>query len=235
MKRALAATTTVVALTVLAFAPAASAGTLQARFGAFFPHASSQLFADDTSLYAAASNGRPVTASDWTGFVGGLEYSSRIGRNVEIGIHTDWYGRSLDTFYNGYTRDNGGEIFQTLALDVIPVGATVRFIAGDKYSKVRPYIGIGPDLVFWNYEEKGDFVDFGDPTLPVVGDHFQSSGTAFGGHAVAGLRVAINQDFGLTAEGRYLATGTVDMGDDFRGHRIDLSGASAMVGFYVHF
>jgi outer membrane protein W len=234
MKRALAATTAFV-LTILASAPSASAGTLQARFGAFFPRADSQIFSDDTQLYGAASDGRPVTASKWTGFTGGLEYSTRIGRNLEIGFHTDWYGRSLDTFYNAYTRDNGGEIFQTLSLDVIPVGATVRFIAGDKHSKLRPYFGIGPDLVFWQYEEKGDFIDFGDPTRPIIGDHFRSDGTAFGGHAVAGLRMAINQDFGLTAEGRYLATTTVDMGQDFRGNRINVSGASALLGFYVSF
>jgi len=233
MKRALSATAAAVTMSFLASASSASAGNLQLRAGAFFPRAESKLFYDDTSLYARDFN-QPVKTSDWTGFTGGIEYSSRVGRNLELGFHLDGYGRSFDTFYNDYTRPSGGEIRQTLNFSELPIGLTLRYIGGTKHSKVRPYIGIGPDLIIWQYDEEGSFINFDDNSLPIVEDHFRSDGSSFGGHIAAGLRMALSHDVGFTVEGRYLAGPKADTGEDFFSE-IDLSGASATVGFYVNF
>jgi opacity protein-like surface antigen len=235
MKRALAATAAAITISILASASSASAGNLQLRVGGFFPRVDSKLFADDTSLYATDASGRPVKKSDWTGVAGGAEYSSPLGRNVELGFHIDGYGRALDTFYNDYARPSGGEIRQTLTFSEVPVGFTVRFIGGGKHSAVRPYVGAGADVIFWQYDEEGSFIDFADDSFPIIDDHFRAKGAALGGHVAAGLRVALSHDVGLTAEGRYLVGPKKEMGDDFSRNQIDLSGASATVGFYVNF
>jgi outer membrane protein W len=235
MKRVLAATTTAFAIGILAFSSSASAGgNLQLRVGGFAPRADSNLFADDTSLYQTDID-RPVKKSDWSGVMGGIEYSHTLDRNLELGFHMDGFSKSVDTSYRDYTRSDNGEIFQTLSLSEVPIGVTLRLIGGSRHSTVRPYIGIGPDVVFWQYKERGSFIDFTDSTFPIVDDRFRSEGAALGGHVAVGLRLALSRDTGLTAEGRYLAAAKADMGDDFHGNKIDLNGASATVGFYVNF
>lgn len=234
MNRVLAATTTALALAVFTSATSASAGNLQLRVGGFFPRASGNLFVDDSDLYRTNS-GDPVKTSDWAGWTGGIEFSQALDRNVELGFHVDGYGRELETSYNKYTRPSGGEIFQTLRFSEVPVGFTVRLIGGSRHSTVRPYIGVGGDVVFWKYEEEGSFIRFTDASLPIVDDFFRSSGAALGGHVAGGVRLALSHDIGVLAEGRYLVVGTKEMKDDFGANRIDLNGASANVGFYINF
>ncbi len=96
------------------------------------------------------------------------------------------------------------------------------------------------DAIFWKYEEFGDFIDFGDPELPIYADAFVADGTAFGVHALGGLRVYLNRDIAIVGEGRY-QWATDDMGDDFSPNEpglvntIDLSGWTATIGVHIRF
>jgi opacity protein-like surface antigen len=206
-------------------APAAAQG-LDLRVGAFFPRADSNLFRDDEILYT-------VSKSDWTGVFGGAEYSHRLGENVELGVSIDYYERQIDTAYRDYVDGRGNDIFQTLRLEMVPVGVTLKFVAGDRFKAVQPYIGVGADLVAYKYEEFGEFIDF-DGRFDIYDDAFISESVTFGLHGVAGLRVPFGDDFALALEGRYLWAKD-DMPDDFRGNEIDLSGASATIGLHVRF
>jgi hypothetical protein len=229
----------VLTLALVAAVPAsARAGGLDLRLGAFFPSGNSNLFDDDNQLYL--HNGHPVTKSDFKGIYGGLEYNARLARNVEIGFSVDGYGRSLDTSYRDHVTQNGDEIRQTLQLNIVPVGVSIRIVPTNRRAPLAPYLAVGADLVFWNYEEFGDFVAFQDPALPIVPDHFKSSGVTPGVHVAVGLRIALNRDFSLVGEGRYLWA-KADMGGDFAptqpglGNRIDLGGASATLGIHIRF
>jgi hypothetical protein len=93
---------------------------------------------------------------------------------------------------------------------------------------------VGFDLYFWKYEEFGEFVRFSDPSLPVIEDSFISEGVNPGFHVTGGIRFPINDDIGITAQGKY-QWGTADMGDDFRGNKLDLSGASVTLGLTIRF
>ena len=218
---------------LMASAGPASAGGFDVRLGAFIPRASSNLFMDDEELYI-------VSKGDWVGFAGGVEYNHVFVKNVELGIHVDGYGKTIDTSYRDFVRPDGSEIEQTLRLNIVPFGLTVRLIPTRKRTKVAPYIGGGIDLFYWKYEEWGDFIDFWDPLLPVYNDSFRSSGVTFGFHATGGVRFYLNRDFALVAEGRY-QWAEADMGDDFSPNepglinRIDLSGASVYFGVHVRF
>ena len=80
----------------------------------------------------------------------------------------------------------------------------MRFLPTNKHARIVPYVGGGVDAVFYKYEEFGDFIDFYDARRnPIIPDHFHDSGTAFGFHAVGGLRVYLNRDFAIVGEGRY--------------------------------
>ncbi len=230
MARAMA----VLTLGLLTALPAtAGASSLQIRLGGFFPRAESNLFFDDSQLYT-------VVKDDWQGFTGGAEFSINPAPHIEVGFHVDGYGQHVDTFYRDYTRPDGREILQTLHLDIVPVGATIRFFPTDRYAAVAPYVGVGGGLFFYQYEEFGDFVDFQSPNLDIVSDHFRSDGVTGGLHATAGLRVRVGHDFSVFGEGRY-QWGEAKLEDDFRPQpgqdqlRLDLSGYSIVGGVSIRF
>jgi hypothetical protein len=224
---------TLMPLLLTGAASPASAGGLDVRLGAFIPRANSNLFHDDESLYL-------VSKSDWVGFTGGVEYNHVLANNIEVAVHVDGYGRSIDTSYRDWVRPDGSEIFQTLRLQIVPSGLTLQIVPTSKRTKVAPFIGGGVDLVYWKYEEFGDFIDFFDPDLPVYADHFISDGVTFGFHATGGVRVYLNRDFALVVRGAY-QWAEADMGDDFGPsepgliNRLDLSGASVTFGLHVRF
>jgi opacity protein-like surface antigen len=212
---------------VMASAAPGLASGLDLRAGGFLPRAESNLFDDDSVLYT-------VDKDDWRGFTGGAEFSFGLGDTLELGLHLDGYGRTLHTNYRDFDRPSGREITQTLKLTSVPMGFTVRFVPLGQH-RLTPYVGAGADVVFYEYEEFGEFIDFEDEeNLPIFDDAFISSGAAAGFHVVGGLRVPVSHDFSITGEVRYLWAKT-DMGDDFRGNEIDLSGASATVGVHLTF
>lgn len=219
----------VLALCVAVFAlPAsAAAGGLDVRLGAMWPSADSILFDDDEELYF-------VNDGDWVGFTGGAEYSLKVVDNLELGFHIDGYGKNVDTAYRGFEHEEGGDIRQTLELDIVPMGFTLRLIPTSRRAKVAPFVGVGADLVLYEYKEYGDFIDFFDPDLPVLFDSFVSDGVTVGFHATAGVRVFVSDDFAVVGEARYLWAED-DMDDDFRGNRIDLSGIAATLGVHIRF
>lgn len=226
--------TTVALAGLLLAAPAlSSAGNLDLRIGGFFPRADSNLFTDDADLYT-------VSKKDWRGVTGGAEYSVRLADHVELGVHLDGYERTIDTQYRRYDRQSGRAIEQTLRLDVVPVGLTLRLVGTRRKDRIAPYVGVGADLLIWKYEEFGDFVDFESPGLDIYSEHFRSEGVTPGLHATAGLRVPFADDFAIVGEGRY-QWGRATMGDDFAPrepgleNKLDLSGASFTLGVQVRF
>ena len=234
---------TLVALLAAGASQAGAAG-VDVRIGGFFPRGrdcgipSSQraeytLFQDVCELYFAQP-------SDFDGVYGGIEYNQVLTDYVELGVHYDYYSRTTDTSYRDYTRPDDSEIRQSLRLRVAPLGLTVRLLPTGKSTKLVPFVGGGIDALFYQYEEYGDFIAFDDPTLPIVPDAFVAESTAFGFHALGGLRVYLNRDFAIVGEGRYQWGGD-DMEDDFSPNepglvnRIDLSGWTFTVGLHVRF
>lgn len=221
-----------VTLGILVILPViASAGSLDLRAGGFLPRADSDLFDDDSALYG--HDGQHLERSDWNGFTGGIGFNSTIGRYAELGFSADIYEKTLHTSYNDFVADDGREIRQSLKVDIVPVGVTLRLIPTGR-GRLAPYVGVGADLFFYNYEEFGEFVDFDDVTRPILQDSFQSTGVAPGFHVEGGVRVPLGDDFSLVGGLRYQWADD-DMGDDFRGNRIDLSGTTATVGINLHF
>jgi len=229
---------------LVATAGRATASGFDARIGGFLPRGrdcgipSSQradytLFQDDCELYF-------VQPSDFDGVYGGVEFNQVLTSYVEVGVSFDYYSRTTDTSYRDYTRPDGSEVRQSLRLRMSPLGLTVRLMPTGKRHKLVPFVGGGIDALFYQYEEYGDFIDFYDPDLAITADHFVSESTAFGYHALGGLRVYLNRDFAIVGEGRY-QWGKDDMGQDFAPNEpglvntIDLSGWTFTVGVHVRF
>jgi opacity protein-like surface antigen len=231
-------TTALVTLTLTtallgAAAPSRASG-LDLRLGGFFPRAESNLFSDAAQLYFVDPK------KDFRGFTGGIEYNTRLVDNVELGLSIDGFDKTFDTSYRDYLHPDGNEIRQTLKLDIVPVGLTLRFVPTGRRVPVAPYLAVGADLFYWRWREYGEFIDFRDATNPIVADSFRSDGFTAGFHVAGGLRVRVSNDFSVTAEGRYQRA-KAKMGGDFKAtdpgfdNEIDLSGWSATVGVHVRF
>jgi len=233
---------------LLAGAGRADAGGLDLRVGGFFPRMRDcgvvapmteyTLFRDVCELYF-------VGQGDFDGVYGGVEYNQVVLDHLELGVHYDYYSRTHDSSYRDYTWDDGSEIRQSLRLRVAPLGVTVRVLPTGKKHKLVPFVGGGVDALFYKYEEFGDFLCFDEsagciPYFDIIPDHFVSEDTAFGYHALGGLRVYLNRDFAIVGEGRY-QWGKDDMGDDFAPNEpglvntIDLGGWTFTVGVHVRF
>jgi len=213
----------------------ASAANLDLRIGGFFPRASGTLFEDDASLYFVDPK------KDFDGLYGGLEFNMKVAENLELGFSVDGYGEGVDTSYRDYQRPGGGEIFQRLEFGLVPVGVSLRLVPTNRRARIAPYLAVGGDLIFWRYREFGDFIDFGDPDLPIIADAFEANGVQPGLHGAVGVRVRLSRDFSLVGEGRYLWAPLDKMGDDFAPNEsdfvneIDLSGFSVTVGLNIRF
>jgi opacity protein-like surface antigen len=191
------------------------------------PRADSILFDDSVTLYQ-------VEKKDFIGAFGGIEFAKGLSSNFELGLSIDGYGREIPTFYRDFTRPSGREIDQTLRLVIVPASAILRVMPGGRYRTITPYAGVGVAAMFWQYEEFGDFIDFGSEDLPVVFDSFKSTGTTVGLVLNAGLRYRINEDFQVTADFRNFS-GKDTMGGDFAPNEIDVSGAAFTLGFRLNF
>jgi len=230
------ATAAVLALGLVALSPAAGwASGLELRIGAFFPRGESDLFVDDNELYSRAGEIAGVTPNHFDGLYGGVEYSFNVAKKLEMGISIDGYGKTIPTVYRDFTRPDGSEIEQNLRLFTIPLGLSLRFLPRDRFATVQPYVTIGADVIFYQYEEFGDFIDFFSDNLDIRTDSFESDGAAFGGHAAVGLRIPIGHDFAITAEGRYQFAERKRMEEDFDQNIIDVNGASATIGIRLRF
>jgi opacity protein-like surface antigen len=224
----------VLTLAVLAAWPGrASAGNLDLRVGAFFPRADSSLFADDADLYIR--NGNRLEKKDWAGVAGGIAYNSRLAPNFELGFSLDGYGKKLHTSYADYTDDTGGEIRQNLELDVVPMGVSLRAVPTSRRARIAPFVEVGADIVFYEYKEVGDFIDFQDPTRTIYSDAFKSSGAAPGFHVAGGIRVPVSDDFSIVGQYRYQVAKKTDIGGDFPGLALDLNGGMATFGINIRF
>jgi hypothetical protein len=222
---------TTLALVLVGTATPLRAGNLDLRVGAFFPRADSgapnDIFRDNSELFT-------VSSSDWTNAIGGAQYNVALHRFVEVGLSLDYYSRENFTSYRDFVRPDDSEITQTLRYELMPLGVTVRLIPTSRSAKIAPFVGVGGDVIFWKYEEWGDFVDFGSPRRPIDYDSFLSEGADVGFHVTGGVRFALGDDFAVVGEARYMWA-EADMGDDFYQNRIDLSGLSVTLGFNIRF
>lgn len=205
----------------------AAASGLELRIGGLAPRGNSNLFDDVDELFA-------VGERDFRGLSGGIEYSLDLTDHVELGFHLDGYGRTVGSSYRDYEYPDGSPILQDLRLNIVPLGASVRFLPADRRARISPYLAAGADIFFYKYEEQGEFIDFFTDDLEISSDAFESQGAVPGFHVAAGLRVPVSHDFSLTGEVRYQQART-RMNDDFSRNDIDLSGTSATVGMHLRF
>lgn len=97
----------------------------------------------------------------------------------------------------------------------------------------NPYAGVAGGLVWYRFEQVGDFVDH--ETLDIFWARLLSSGRGATVHFLAGMDVTVNKHVMLVTEGRY-ALASAPLGRDFAGFPdLDLAGFQITAGFSLRY
>ena len=133
-------------------------------------------------------------------------------------------------------------IQQTTTFIRVPVTVATKFYLLDRGraisqfawipAKWAPFVGAGGGLLWYRFEQAGDFVDI--VTLDVVNFILESSGWTPTGHVFAGVDISINPRFLWTLEARY-GFGRAETGSAFAFDTLDLNGFQATIGLSTRF
>jgi len=200
------------------------------RIGEFEPDGDSDLWDENVDLYGLAPDGLDDTTV-------GVEFGMTVSNHFEVLFGVDYFSED-DSSYR-FVDTDGVPIVLSHELRIMPVTTTFRLVPFGRYApngqhrRVVPYVGAGVGVYFWDYEERGDFID---PVTDIVttGRAF-ADGNAFGSHVALGLEVAVTPYWSLTMEGRRSFVDD-DLGSLFEGYDdLDLSGDSLTVGASFRF
>ena len=199
-------------------------GEFRFRVGDFRPDGSSDYWNGVRHDFTGASQ------SDFDNADFGLDYVLPINEWVGVIFSGSYYQGSATQAYRDFEDNFGQRIRHDTNLDIGSATVGILVNLAGRHAPIRPYIGVGGGAYPWRLEERGDFVDFSNSTLPVFSSRLSSSGTAFGYYGLIGLDVPVSHRVSLFAEGRWTSV-KADLKDDFDGFgKIDLGGREIAAG-----
>jgi hypothetical protein len=171
----------------------------------------------------------------------GVDTTINLMPRLAVQFGFEWNRNTNTSEYRDFTDNNSLPINQDTLLKTIHLTASVRYaLASPGYEVSRfawvprrlvPFVGAGGGAVYYDFMQRGDFVDFID--LSVFPDTFQSTGWGPSAHVFGGADVKLYRAVYATMEGRYTyAHGK--LGSDFVDFDpIDLSGFRISAGINV--
>lgn len=229
----------VAAALVVALAPAASEaqyrphrpgdqGSIRVLLGQFSPDCDSQYW-DDKFLDFTGS------ASDFEDWAVQMDYRHPLGQGSALLLGMSWYEGATSQAYRDYVDSGGRSIAHRTSLATWDVSAAWIYEFGQRRSAVTPYLGAGVGYLLWELEEVGDFINFGDPDLPIFRAGYGSRDGTWEILAVVGLDIRLGHAVSLVAQARWRDADD-ELGGDFVGFgKLDLSGIDYALGFAYSF
>jgi hypothetical protein len=160
----------------------------------------------------------------------GIALSSR----TDAVVGFDFSRASIPSEYRNFVDNNRLPIEQTTSLKALNLTGSIRFAVAPRGREISrlawvprtvvPYVGAGGGMVWYQFQQAGDFIDALDPRLAVFSDTFTAEGWTPSAHVLGGVDVKLYRRLYLTLDGRYVwAAG--ELGQDFENFDpIDLSG-----------
>jgi outer membrane protein W len=211
-------------------------GSWSLRGGFAMPSAGSDIFSFTSSTFT-------VSRSDFHAFDYGADLSFTITSRLDLVLDIAHSGASKGSEYRKFQDNNQLPIEQTTSFQRTPITISARYYLTDRgrqigrYAwvprRVVPYVGAGVGAMNYGFDQTGDFINF--QTLAVAPDALHSSGWAPMAQAFFGAEWAVGTGWALRTEARYV-TASATLSNDYQGfQKIDLSGVSTSVGFFVRF
>ena len=207
------------------------------RTGYALPNAGSELFAHTKDQLTIESN-------DFAGGYYGGEIAVRVSPRLDIALGVGYASSTTRSEFRDWVDTDDLPIEQVTEFSTTPVTLSAKYYLSDRGrtigrfawipSTLNAYAGGGLGFTYYRFDQVGDFVDF--ETLDIFTSHFETTGTGFQVHTLAGLDVSISKNVYLTAEGRYLWADAGISGTAFQGFdNVDLSGFQFTVGISARF
>lgn len=174
--------------------------------------------------------GQPADLQD---FIWGTDYLLRTGRHTGILFGFSFYSGKTTSGYEDWVASDDSEIRHTTQLAIWDMTAAFVYRFGS--GGIRPYLGAGGGFLWYELTEEGNFIDFGDPDLPVFWAWYGARGTTFEAFGLAGIEFPLNPRWSFFFEGRYRYAFDT-LGQDYAGFGdLDLSGYEITGGFGINF
>lgn len=197
----------------------------------------------DGDLFSFVSDQLTLERSDLRGRGIAADLGIVLTPRFDIVVGVDTARREVGSEYRRFIASNGQAITQTTRFKQTAVSLGLRFDPlgnGRRISRlafiprrVTPYAGVGLTASFYDFSQRGQFVDFADSS--VFNDSFVSDGWVTGPFVHGGADVQAWKRLYVTFDGRYSwLRGALDA--DFNGFDgIDLAGFRASTGIRVVF
>jgi hypothetical protein len=213
-------------------------GSLALRGSWVFARAGSDLF-DFVERELTVDEGnfnRAALASDY-----GIALTPRTDAVIGVEVNR----ASVPSEYRNFVDNNRQPIEQTTSLTELNLTGNIRFAIMPRGREIGrfawvprtvvPYVGAGGGMLWYQFQQAGDFVDALDPRRAIFTDVFKAQGWTPSAQVFSGVDVRLHGRWFLTLDGRYLwAAGA--LGNDFEGFDpIDLAGFRAGAGINILF
>jgi len=173
------------------------------------------------------------------------DYGIALTPRADAVIGVDVNRATVPSEYRNLVDNNRQPIEQTTSLTELNLTGNIRFALiprGREIGRfawvpraVVPYAGAGGGMLWYRFQQTGDFVDALDARRPIFTDIFKAQGWTPSAQVFGGVDVRLRGRWFLTLDGRYLwAAGA--LGNDFEGFDpIDLAGFRAGAGISMLF
>jgi len=211
-------------------------GSWSLRGGFAMPSAGSDVFSFTSTTFT-------VNRSDFRSFDYGADLAFTISPRLDIVLDIAHSGTVRGSEYRAFEDNNHLPIQQNTTFQRTPVTVNARYYLTPRGRQIGryawvpitlvPYVGAGVGAMNYGFDQTGDFIDF--TTLAVGPDALHSTGCAPMAQAFAGAEWSMGPGWALRTEARYV-TSSATMSSDYVGfQKIDLSGFTTSVGFFVRF
>jgi hypothetical protein len=178
---------------------------------------------------------------DSPGFAVDVGFAITPRTDIQVGLELNRVSRQSE--YRDYVDNLFEPIQQTTTLNATHIVGSVRYALMPKGREVGrlawipsrwvPYAGAGAGVIYWQFKQNGDFVDFQD--LSVFGDAFRSDGWTPTMHVYGGVDVKLYRALYGTVQARYTKASGGLSSDFIDFDPIDLSGFRLSAGINVLF
>jgi opacity protein-like surface antigen len=236
-----------IAAAALATAPAAAQrdadflfGTPKAslgfRIGYAVPAAGSEVF--DFNRQELTLEKRDFNAP----FIGG-ELGIRLTDRLDLAVGLGFEESDARSEFRDWVDQNDLPIEQNTKFRRVPLTLSMKVFLSDRGRSIgrfawipetwTPFLGYGGGVVWYRFEQVGDFVDF--DSLDIVNTRYTAKGSSLTGHLLGGLDVTLTPRWVITTEARY-SWANGDMGYEYSNFNdLDLDGFRLSVGLSARF
>ena len=194
----------------------------------------------DSDIFTFATEELTLSKSDFNAPGVAVDVGFPLTSRLDILAGFEFDQASAASEVRHFVEDNGLPIQQETALRQVNLSGSLDFALTPRgrsigqyawiAARATPYIGGGGGLLWYQFEQTGDFVDSLDPEFPIFRGRLVSDGWTVSAHVFAGVDIKLTRRLSMTTEVRY-RWANATLSQDFIGFDpIDLTGLRVSAG-----